>query len=166
MVAIRSERAEDIDAIHAIHLACFPSAGEARLVDSLRADGQLVVSLVAEDANQVIGHVAFSPVTAANGAVGIGLAPVAVLPSHQRQGIAASLIEKGLMACRQAGYGWVVALGDPAYYARFGFKPAPEAGLTDEYGGGVAFQMMELVAGSLPRGAGLVRYATAFAALE
>jgi putative acetyltransferase len=64
-----------------------------------------------------------------------------------------------------ANFGWVVVLGEPAYYARFGFRPASEFGLSDEYRGGSAFQAMELIDGALPAGAGLVRYAHEFATL-
>lgn len=165
MVVVRPEQASDAPAVHAIHAASFPSDDEARLVDRLRAAGRLPVSLVAEVDGSVVGHVAFSPVTSALGAVGAGLAPVAVGLAHRRQGIAAELVRAGLEACRVAGFGWVVVLGEPAYYARFGFRPAAGYGLTDEYGGGMAFQAVELVPGALPVGAGLVRYAPEFALL-
>jgi putative acetyltransferase len=153
-------------AIHGVHAASFPTTAEARLVDLLRAAGRLTVSLVAEANGTVIGHVAFSPVTAATGAVGAGLGPVAVLEAHRRRGIAARLIVDGLSACRAAGFGWAVVLGEPAYYGRFGFRPASDFGLSDEYGGGSAFQAVELVRGALPAGAGLVRYAPEFAVVE
>lgn len=165
MVTIRPEQPGDVAAIHAVHVACFPTDAEARLVQLLRATGQLTVTLVAEVADHIVGHLAFSPVTTAAGAVGMGLAPVSVLPMHQRQGIAAGLIEQGLKQCHAAGYGWVVVLGEPAYYARFGFQPAGDYGLSDEYGGGAAFQVLELTAGHMPHGAGFVRYAPAFASL-
>lgn len=140
------------------------------MVDLLRAAGRLRVSLIAEidDAmigNAVIGHVAFSPVTATTGVPGAGLGPIAVARSQRRQGIAAKLIRSGLEACRAAGFGWVVVLGEPEYYARFGFRPASEFGLCDEYGGGPAFQCLQLVPNALPVGAGLVRYAPEFASL-
>jgi putative acetyltransferase len=121
--------------------------------------------LVAEVEGAVVGHIAFSPVTTASGAVGVGLAPVAVAESHRRRGIAAALVRAGLEACHAAGFGWAVVMGEPAYYSRFGFRPAAEFGLSDEYGGGQAFQAIELVAGALPVGAGLVRYAPEFAAV-
>jgi len=71
----------------------------------------------------------------------------------------------GLDTCRAAGFGWLVVLGEPSYYEQFGFRPASEVGLSDEYGGGSAVQVLELVAGAMPVGAGLVRYAPEFAAL-
>jgi putative acetyltransferase len=166
MLVVQPEQPGDVAAIHAVHVASFPTDVEARLVDLLRARGHLTVSLVAEEDGRIVGHVAFSPVSTATGAIGIGLAPVAVLPSHRRQGIAARLIEVGLSACRSAGFAWCVVLGDPAYYSRFGFQPASLFGLHDEYGGGPAFQVMALVAAGLPSGAGLVQYAPEFAGLE
>ncbi len=166
MALIRPEQAGDFSAVHTVHAASFPSDGEARLVDALRVAGRLSVSLVAEVDGAVVGHVAFSPVTTASGAVGAGLAPVAVAEPQRRHGIAADLIWAGLQACREAGFGWAVVLGKPTYYARFGFRPTPEFGLSDEYGGGAAFQAIELVPGALPVGAGLVRYAPEFASLE
>jgi putative acetyltransferase len=165
MVSVHPERPGDVTAIHVVHAASFPTELEARLVGLLRAAGRLPVSLVAEVGGAVVGHIAFSPVTAASGAAGAGLAPVAVIAPHRRQGIAAELVRVGLEACRTAGFGWAVVMGEPAYYSRFGFRPAAEFGLADEYGGGPAFQAIELVPGALPRGAGLVRYAPEFAAV-
>ena len=163
MVVVRPERPDDVPTMRAVHAASFPTDLEARLVDLLRAAGRLSISLVAEVDGTIVGHVGFSPVTTATGVIGAGLAPIAVLASHRRQGIAARLIEAGLAACRESGFGWTVVLGEPGYYGRFGFKPASAFGLSDEYGGGPAFQVIELIAGQLPVGAGLVRYSPEFA---
>jgi putative acetyltransferase len=164
MPTIRHERPGDEPGIHAVHVACFPGPAEAELVDALRAAGRLTFSLVAEVCGTIVGHVAFSPVTANGAPDGIGMAPVAVVAAHRRQGIAADLIRAGLDACRAAGFTWAVVLGNPAYYGRFGFRAAAGFGLSDEYGGGPAFQAMELSPGGVPVGAGLVRYAPEFAA--
>src|SRR6478672_2182725 len=166
MMLIRAEQPADIEAIHAVHASCFPTELEANLVDALRKSGHLIVSLVADAGGTVVGHVAFSPVTAATGAAGIGLGPVAVIENRRRQGVAAQLIESGLNLCRESGYQWAVVLGEPAYYGRFGFRSAVEFGLSDEYGGGQYFQAVELKPGGIRRGAGLVRYAPEFAACE
>jgi putative acetyltransferase len=163
---IRPEQPSDAPRIHALHAASFPTPAEARLVDLLRAAGRLMVSLVAEVDHVIVGHVAFSPVTAASAIAGAGLGPIAVAAAHRRRGIGADLVRKGLDACRGANLGWIVVLGAPAYYSRFGFHPASELGLFDEYRGGAAFQAVELIHGALPVGAGLVRYANEFAALE
>lgn len=165
MVTVRPELFGDEAVIRAIHEASFPTPVEARLVDLLRAAGHLSVSLVADTGGAVVGHIAFSPVTVTSGPRGAGLAPVAVAELHRRQGIAAELVNAGLAACRQMGFGWAVVLGKPEYYRRFGFRPASEFGLSDVYGGEEAFQAVELAPGGLPVGAGLVQYAPEFASL-
>jgi putative acetyltransferase len=168
-VILRAERPSDLPSIYAVHAASFPTDAEARLVNRLRSAGRLSLSLVAEVDELAVGHIAFSPVTvalcasAASQTSGAGLAPVAVLEAYRRRGIAAKLIRAGLVTCQAAGFGWAVVLGEPTYYARFGFRPAVDFGLFDEYGGGAAFQALELVPGSLPINGGLVRYGPEFA---
>jgi putative acetyltransferase len=166
MLPIRPEQPADNAAIHTLNAACFPTDAEARLVDLLRAAGSLAVSLVAEDDGAIVGHIAFSPVTTASGEIGIGLAPLAVAEAQRRRGIAAELVRAGLQVCRERGYGWAVVLGEPKYYGRFGFRAAPALGLADEYGGGDAFQVLELSPGKLPINGGLVKYAPEFSSLE
>jgi putative acetyltransferase len=160
---IRQEQHGDVAAIRSVHVASFPTSEEARLVDLLRDAGRLQVSLLAEVDGTVVGHVAFSPVTTATGIIGTGLAPVAVMEAYRRQGIAHRLIREGLEACREEGISWAVVLGEPAYYSRFGFRAASEFGLSDEYGGGTAFQALELIPGRLPVGGGLLKYSPEFA---
>lgn len=159
---VRAEAPADARAIHAVHEACFPGPGEARLVAELRRRGELTVSVVAVADAAIVGHVAFSPLDVDGG---IGLARVAVLETHRRHGVAAQLITAGLDRCRQLGFRFCVVLGEPAYYARFGFVAAPRHGLRDQYGGGDAFQVLALVPGGIPDGRGLVRYASAFESL-
>jgi putative acetyltransferase len=169
VIVVRPERPEDIAAIRAVHCAAFPADAEARLVDRLRARGQACVSLVAEVDGAVVGHVLFSPVSiiATSGlCAGLGLAPVAVLPAHQRGGVGSALIRAGLAQCRAEGCGFVVVLGHPTYYPRFGFRRASEVGLGNEYGADEAFMVLELRPGSLPAGGGLVRYGPEFGEWE
>lgn len=165
LCTIRSEGSGDAAAIRALHEASFPSAAEARLVDALRGSGQLSCSLVAVEHERVVGHVAFSPVTASGTTQGLGLAPLAVLPDRRRHGVGARLVRAGLRRCQVENVPLVVVLGDPAYYARFGFQPALRWALRDEYRSGAAFQALELVAGTVPAGGGLVQYSADFAAL-
>jgi putative acetyltransferase len=164
-VLIREERQEDVEDISRVLLACFPTPAEASLVEQLRESELLTLSLVAVVDAKIVGHVAFSPVTVASGSTGVGLAPLAVLPAHRGTGIASQLVRRGLDEWRARGCGWAVVLGDPEYYARFGFQPASEFGLMDDLGGGAAFQALELADGELPVGAGLVSYAPEFASL-
>ena len=162
---IRPEEPRDAVAISDLLRECFPSPAEAHLVELLRGEGNLTLSLVAETDGAIVGHIAFSPVTADGAKFGAGLAPLAVYENHRRRGVAAALVERGLNACRAAGFTWAVVLGEPEYYARFGFRPAAELGLCDEYGGGEAFQVIDLRDDGIPLGAGLVKYAPEFASL-
>ncbi len=125
-IVIRREARPDLAAIHELNVAAFDGRDEeADLVDALRRDGDLVLSLVAVDQSQVIGHVAFSRVaveTEGGPEGGIALAPVGVLPDRQGLGIGRLLIETGLDELRRLGESVVVVVGNPAYYTRFGFS--------------------------------------------
>ncbi|MGC4003509.1 MAG: N-acetyltransferase [Pirellulales bacterium] len=166
---IRPETSTDLLAIHALVAAAFERADEANLVEALRAAGNLPISLLYEHSGRIVGHVGFGPVTlpeqTKSESCGMGLAPLAVEALSRRRGIGAALIRAGVEACRARGADFVVVLGEPEYYQRFGFQAAPRFGLRDEYGGGDAFQVMELRTGGIPRDAGLVRYAPQFAEL-
>ena len=166
MLSIRHEHNEDIGVVYRVNAAAFPTETEARLVDSLRANGKAIVSLVAEEDGRVAGHILFSPVTVAGtDSCGIGLAPLAVLPAYRNRGIGARLVNEGLAACREAGYGFAVVLGEPEYYRRFGFTRASERGLDNEYGVDSPFMVLELHPGTLPPHGGMVKYAPEFADL-
>jgi putative acetyltransferase len=168
MLTIRPEQEEDADGIRAVQTAAFPTDEEARLVDALRKNGNASVSLVAILDGGIVGHVLFSPVSVepnTTSARGAGLAPVAVRPEHQRKGIGGALIEKGIDDCRHAAFDFIVVLGAPEYYHRFGFQRALSAGLANEYGVDEEFMVLELQPGSLSGLRGLVRYGPEFAAL-
>ncbi len=131
---IRPERPEDVQPIHAVTAAAFREVArsdqsEPDIILRLRAAGALSVSQVATDGDRVVGHVALSPVRI-NGIAGAwyGLGPVSVLPERQGQGIGQALVRSGLEALRAQSAQGCVVLGDPAYYARFGFAWDP--GLT------------------------------------
>ena len=163
---VRTERDSDRGAVFALNAAAFETDAEARLVVRLRADVAPLVSLVADDGGEVVGHILFSPVTldGANASRAIGLAPMAVVPGRQRSGIGSGLVRAGLEACRELGVTWVVVLGHPEYYPRFGFVPASRFGLTCEYDvPDEVFMAQELVEGSLAECEGCVRYHPAFA---
>ncbi len=126
-MVIREEREEDIEQITAIHNQAFSGPEEGKIVEKLRKNGNLIISLVAESEGRLVAHIAYSPMSNKNREIiGIGLAPVAVLPSCQGQGIGSRLIEKGNEAAFAGGFGKIFVLGDPEYYRRFGFKIAKE----------------------------------------
>ncbi len=159
---IRHEIHGDESEIHQLVARAFPGDAEAKLIDNLRSSRKLVLSLVALIQDEIVGHIAFSPVSINGVEIGWGLAPVATLPERQRQGVASRLIEQGLGIARRAGIGCAVVLGEPAFYHRFGFRSASLWGLSDEYGGGEAFQAIEFVAEGIPAGGGLVTYSPEF----
>jgi putative acetyltransferase len=155
-------------AIEAVHRQAFDGDAEARLVALLAERGKAAVSLVAEVAGQVAGHIVLSLATIrwptrpeVRPVEGLGLAPLAVLPAFQRQGIGSALTRAGLDAARASGAEFVVLIGHPDYYPRFGFVPAGPFGLTCAFGEGPAFQILWL--GEYPGAAGgVVRYADEF----
>ncbi len=137
-VSIRPEQAGDERAIRALTDAAFHAAphadgDEGELVERLRRDGDLVLSLVAVNEDQaIIGHIAFSPVKAGN-ATGdwFQLAPVSVIPSGQNAGIGSVLIEEGIARIRGVGAHGIALVGNPDYYARFGFTREHRLTLSD-----------------------------------
>jgi putative acetyltransferase len=166
MPHIRNEQPGDEAAIHAIVSQAFGRAAEADLLKSLRGKGKAVVSLVAEEEGQVLGQVLFSPIvieTVAAKHAALGLAPLAVLPAFQRLGIGSALVSAGLARCRELGHTRVVVVGEPAYYARFGFSSAAEFGI--RYPGDVpreAFMALALMPSALDGCAGVARYSSEF----
>lgn len=165
---VRLERAADLEAIRDVNRAAFDTPAEAGLVDALRRDAQPFVSLVAEVDGRIVGHIAFSPVTLPGHPTLslMGLAPVAVLPSHQRQGIGSALVRAGLEECVTLGAAAVIVLGHAEYYPRFGFGPASRFGLRSEYDvPDEVFMVRELTPGALAAATGTVRYHPAFAAV-
>lgn len=165
---IRLESAADVSAIRAVNLAAFETALEADLVAALRAEAAPLISMVAEDGPAIVGHILFSPVTLdSDPALQIaGLAPMAVIPARQRQGIGSLLVRQGLEQCRRAGFSACVVLGHAEYYPRFGFAPASRFDLRSEYDvPDDVFMAMELMPGALARTSGTVRYHKVFAGL-
>jgi putative acetyltransferase len=139
----------------------FGGAAEAEIVEALRGAGAVTLSLVADLGGEIVGHILFSParVESARGEVqAVGLAPMAVLPDHQRRGVGTALVRAGLEWLRQRGHGAVIVLGHPTYYPRFGFVPASRFGVRWERPcPGEAFQALELVPGALRTG-GVARF--------
>jgi putative acetyltransferase len=167
MTLIRPEATGDAAAIRVIHAAAFGGTGEADLVDDLRRNQHLTVSLVAEEDGVLTGHVALSPIVldASPDLFALGLAPLAVRPESQRQGIGSRLTEAALEAADRMGIAFVVVLGEPAFYGRFGFTRADSLGIGNEYGAGEHF-MIRLPDGDPGAGhefgPGIVRYGPEF----
>ena len=164
-IQVCNEESTHIDQVRAILRAAFLSHAESKLVDALRENGKAIISLVAVDGEQVLGHILFSPVstTPPSEAKGLGLAPVAVHPTMQWQGIGSQLIREGLKLCQELGYDYCVVLGDPKYYQRFGFEKASPFGIRNEYGVDNEFMIIRFS----DRGVvGLVQYAPEFGELS
>ncbi len=166
-MTIRNEQSQDIEAISRLTEAAFrneeySSHTEHFIVNALRRTGQLSISLVAAEHDEILGHVAISPVNISSGVTGwYGLGPISVRPDRQGKGIGSALMRAALQQLRQQGAAGCVVLGDPAYYGRFGFKAHPGLELPDvppEY-----FQALSFT-GELP--VGVVKYAAAFDARE
>jgi predicted N-acetyltransferase YhbS len=164
-ITIRPERPGDEATIHRLTEAAFrdmpfSEGDEQHLVDALRRDGDLALSLVAEDTARIVGHIAFSRVTISDGTPDwYDLGPVSVWPELHKQGIGSALIRQGIADLRARGAAGIVLLGSPAYYGRFGFRHEPQLsypGPPPEY-----FQCLVLT-GDLPKGE--VTYAPAFRA--
>ncbi|KWR91467.1 GNAT family N-acetyltransferase [Cupriavidus sp. IDO] len=166
-IDIRSESAADAEDIAQLIAEAFLDAPhtshtEQYIVNALRDAGQLTISLVAEDNDTIVGHVAISPVSVSDGSSGwYGLGPIAVAPQRQGQGIGGQLMTQALAGLRRLGAAGCVVLGDPAYYGRFGFRANPSLVLADvppEFFQAFSFD------GKTP--AGTVSYSEAFGAVK
>jgi len=162
---IRAEVERDREAVYALHRAAFESDAEADLVNALRLQADPHISLVAEEAGEIVGHVMFSPAAlSADSEIRVaGLGPMAVSPGRQRQGIGSELLRAGLTACKKLGYQAVFVLGHPQYYPRFGFVPASRYGIRSIYDvPDEVFMALELTPAALTDKAGKMRYHPAF----
>jgi len=161
MIHVRDESPGDRKAIYQVVSSAFGRSSEAELVGALQEAGDSIVSLVADDDGQIIGHVLLSKMDAPFSA--LALAPVSVIPPRQRSGIGSALINRAVSRARDGGWAAIFVLGDPHYYERFGFEREAAAGFTSPYAG--PHFMMLALAPSLPK-TGELRHAPAFAALE
>jgi putative acetyltransferase len=161
-VTPRAARPEDAQAVAALLRAAFGRAEEAALVAALRAEGAVAVELVAEaERGELLGHLLLSRMRVA-GASALALAPLAVAPRAQRRGVGTALLRHGLALAVTREECWCLVLGEPAYYARFGFSAAAAAGVTGvPWAGHPAFQARALRPGVSPP-TGPARYACAF----
>lgn len=160
---IRYAKPADHPAIHALVAAAFGQADEAELVAALRRDEDVLFELVAEEDGAIDGHILFSRLWADRAELYGALAPLAVAPGRQRQGVGAALVRAGLGCAREFGCHGLLVLGDPAYYGRFGFQADAAAGVKAPFTGLAAFQGLALEDGAFAEPL-TVAYPSAFGA--
>ena len=132
MVQIQEERDDDLPGIRELNKRAFGQEQEANIVDALRSNGGSLLSLVAIASDVLVGHIMYSPLSVGEIA-GAGLGPMAVLPEYQRLGIGSQLVETGNQILKDNGCPFVIVVGHPNYYPRFGFTPASAHGITCEW---------------------------------
>lgn len=168
MIVIRPERKEDFEAIHEVNRLAFGQEDEALLVRRIRKSSRFIpkLSLVASREGQIVGHILFSLIDIENRHANrpvLSLAPMAVLPDFQNQGIGSKLVREGLKNCHQLGYEIVIVIGHPDYYPRFGFVPARQKGLETPFPvPDESFMVLELVPNALAGFKGTVKYPPEF----
>jgi putative acetyltransferase len=164
-VDVRTETPADFEAIRAVHTEAFaPSPVEAKLVDDLRAEGALVADLclVALEGAAIIGHIAYSRATLDSGHEILVLAPMGVLPEHQRQGMGTQLIGQSMRRAVLTDFPLVSVLGHPDYYPRFNFEPARPLGIDAPFDVPDEAWMARRLPRYTPEAQGAVTYARAF----
>ena len=165
MIEIREEVSSDLDAVRRINEIAFEQGPEAAIVDKLRKSCKNYCSFVVVNQDTVIGHILFTPVTIDGFDVtGMGLAPMAVLPSYQNQGIGSLLVRHGLQHLQRSSCPFVIVLGHPEYYPRFGFEPASHYKLKSQWEGvpDEAFMVVVFDRDVLPGKGGIARYRAEF----
>jgi putative acetyltransferase len=166
-IKIREEIFKDIDAIRTINEQAFGQPQEANIVDRLRANCDGLLSLVALQHENIIGHILFSPVTIEGnhgGLKGMGLAPMAVLPEFQRQGVGSGLVQAGIEILRESKCPFIIVLGHPEYYPRFGFEPASRYRIRSQWEGvpDPAFMILWLDKTGINHVSGVAKYRDEF----
>lgn len=171
MIVIRPERLEDAEVISEVNRSAFEGEEEVELISALRKSRYFIpeLSLVAAEDDKIVGHILFSSIKIIKESEEVSvlsLAPMAVVPDHQKRGIGAKLVEQGLEAAAGLGHTIVVVIGHPEYYPRFGFKPAREHGLeAPSEVPDAAFMVLELENGALDGVVGVVEFSPPFQGL-
>ena len=170
MIFIREEGPKDIEEIRKLNektfMQAFGQASEANVIDRLRENCTNILSLVAVQDDHVVGHILFSPVKIDGDKVieGMGLGPMAVLPELQRQGIGSQLVQAGIEILKRRGHPFIIVLGHPEYYPRFGFKRASVHGIRSQWEGvpDEAFMILILNDKAMFGACGVARYRNEF----
>ena len=166
VITIREEQLQDAQDIREVNLAAFGQPDEAGIVDKLRLNCDELLSLVAVMGGRIVGHILFSPVTIGQEGrtfIGMGLAPMAVLPEYQRRGLGAELIRVAIERLRERECPFVIVLGHADYYPRFGFEPASRQGIRCEWDvPDEAFMILILDAQTMQTVSGLAKYRPEF----
>lgn len=161
MIEIRQENPDDETAIRRVNEAAFCETVEADIVDALRPLCNTFISFVALEGGAVVGHLLFTEATIdGTDASGMGLAPIAVAPSGQGRGIGTLLIRHGLNYLKQYGCPYVIVLGHPEYYPRFGFERASRYKIKSQWENvpDEAFMILVFKQEALPQNGGIARY--------
>ncbi len=167
---ITPEETEDQTAVWKVNRLAFQKKEEADLVDTNRINNKITLSLVAKIERKFVGHILFSQVRVVSADhsehIGIGLGPIAVLPAYQNKGIRTRLIRYGVKMLKTAGHPFVIVLGHPTYYPRFGFVPSSKYGISwEQTVPDDIFMALELTPGALDRFSGIVYYHSEFDAV-
>lgn len=162
---IRQEVEADYPAVFELNRQAFGQDNKSQLVNALRQSKAFVpeLSLVAEVEGEIVGHILFTKIRIGESDhESLALAPIAVVPREQRQGIGSALIKKGLAKATELGFDSVVVLGHDSFYPKFGFKPASNWNITTEYNSPDSTFALELKSGALTGVAGQVHYPKEF----
>jgi putative acetyltransferase len=167
MIDIREEKQNDCDAVQTLNDQAFGQPQEGRIVAKLRKACPESLSLVAISGGEIVGHIFFSPATIDHGdriIIGMGLAPMAVLPEFQRQGIGSLLVEEGIRRIKERDCPFIIVLGHEHFYPRFGFEQAVKYNLQAQWEGvpEEAFMVMILNETTMEGIAGVARYRSEF----
>jgi putative acetyltransferase len=167
VIDIRVERQEDRSQVRMLNELAFEQPVEADLIEKLRQTCPAFLSLVAEDGKIIVGHILFTPVlieASGRNVEGMGLAPMAVMPDRQRQGIGSMLAKRGLEMLHEQRCPYVIVLGHPEYYPRFGFERASKHNLKSQWDGvpEEAFMIVVFDGNSLQNAGGVARYRDEF----